>query len=1051
MCGSLLSKFKNKSNKVHPVLSTESLTTKRVNESLSEGEATLVRGSIQSVEVLDVSKGDILEVRPYDGATKETQFRSSTAENKEKQTEPEFGIVSESEAASVIEETSQEPDFASKTECNTASSLQESKIFSASSNVCASAEDLSREQMESKIKSSVYIEEVENEPDAKSEARDAGIEDSKAKPPTRSATKDEMKNSVPKENPAASNYSPVFNDKLPACCSQKTTKPGSTFMVQCEKIISGSLAVCKSAEDFRRKQKESKADLAADIEHVKTEQNTIGDDPEAGLAENSVIRPHRYGNEYEERTGPKENHAVGDGSPFFEYRVPVYLCEKTTKVDSAFTAECDKIIPGALNVCVSTEDISEEKMESGTELDADMKQTEIEQEAKLIAGDNSKAGFKANSSRLSNSSINVCKVLTGSKKNYSNPDCSSDPECQSPACLKEETADPDSVFKVKFDSSRGLKTSKTGPNFESSYEANCDVAQTEQVVGVKVCFAWCESQVGPKELKTESDSASPFECDSATDFYGKQSNRDFPLASGHDMASDLQQKTTEPAAESTTEGNPIPISVFQPVDIIKSTSSVTAKHTFEDCNYVFKRECPSVFGDKESEPHFLYTMEGKSEVDIFKNETDVEKSVVNITPVNSLAKDQTYPGYISVSECEPDANLTKMDTEQKSISADKNDSVEEENTGQFCGFITAGKSVSDSAKLEIGSEAVQPKLESIDHSPLVKKTQTGLEPDASCLDEFLFPSVSEVKSPKLDTKAGFRFPFVAEIAAQYNSLNELVEDKDQTGNVFGNIISGQAVCDSAEEKNGPALNLEGIGHFQPVETTQVISELDIRCLGRFASPPPIKLRKPGLDSKPQSNVPSIDEIAEKNPGPDTQLDVRCELKAEVQVINRLFNAVPLERPAGEKNIIEMQLQEASSAKEASSSENSGSYGEKRPAHGNSFQSANQSMIAASQNEPYPPSSEPPVESKLDMDNGARLESDQHNQVTDSQVIRHTEIEKCVEETNIDIQPAKKEVPDHATASLRHAESAVASENQEVLFALARKELEERIIKVGTNR
>lgn len=63
------------------------------------------------------------------------------------------------------------------------------------------------------------------------------------------------------------------------------------------------------------------------------------------------------------------------------------------------------------------------------------------------------------------------------------------------------------------------------------------------------------------------------------------------------------------------------------------------KYIFEDCNYVFKRECFFVFGDKESELYFLYIIEGKVEVDIFKNESDVEKFVVNIILVNLLVKD----------------------------------------------------------------------------------------------------------------------------------------------------------------------------------------------------------------------------------------------------------------------------------------------------------------------------------------------------------------------------------------------------------------------------
>lgn len=54
---------------------------------------------------------------------------------------------------------------------------------------------------------------------------------------------------------------------------------------------------------------------------------------------------------------------------------------------------------------------------------------EIEEEVKFIVGDNYKVGFKVNLLRLFNSFINVCKVLIGFKKNYSNLDCSFDFEC----------------------------------------------------------------------------------------------------------------------------------------------------------------------------------------------------------------------------------------------------------------------------------------------------------------------------------------------------------------------------------------------------------------------------------------------------------------------------------------------------------------------------------------------------------------------------------------------------------------------------------------------
>ena len=192
MCGSLLSKFKRRSNIVVPVSSVESLTQERVKESISEDVKT-VRWALASANS-NLPRNNILEVRPYDSSTEKCGFHSSpsahsTADKSEKQTEAEIRCAPESESTCIEDHAKQKPDFGSTIQWNPSSNLQERKSVS----VCLTARSVSEKELcqdktETVSKVAAGSKEVETEPGATfKDVDDSSIKKISAKPSSKSA------------------------------------------------------------------------------------------------------------------------------------------------------------------------------------------------------------------------------------------------------------------------------------------------------------------------------------------------------------------------------------------------------------------------------------------------------------------------------------------------------------------------------------------------------------------------------------------------------------------------------------------------------------------------------------------------------------------------------------------------------------------------------------------------------------------------------------------------------------------------------------------------
>lgn len=292
---------------------------------------------------------------------------------------------------------------------------------------------------------------------------------------------------------------------------------------------------------------------------------------------------------------------------------------------------------------------------------------------------------------------------------------------------------------------------------------------------------------------------------------------------------------------------------------------------------------------------------------------------------------------------------------------------------------------------------------------------------------------------------------VSDSTAAQNDSDANLESK--VGKLCCNIITSKPFCPLVQEKKEKEQNSEDTEHPQTAEIVMANIEHNNTCLAEIASCPQFEL-KTEVDSKPDFYYHSADKVAKSVPEAGNQLEVRCDSKASMRAISTHLDAVTIEKHVEKKDIIIKQTQEkeaSSTDQEVLSSENSGSNGQKRPAHTKSFPSASASAVASVQDEPHTAFSAMSVHAlAANEDDRRRLENDQPQHGTDLKVSRQIIIKGVAKATKQEMATEKSGWGNPST-SQRHSESAVTPGNLDVLFERARKVLEERILRVRNSQ
>ena len=933
MCGSLLSKFKRRSNIVVPVSSAESLTQERVKESISE-DAKTVRWALASANS-NLPRNNILEVRPYDSTTEKCGFHSSpsahsTADKSEKQTEAEIRCAPESESTCVEDHAKQKPDFGSTIQWNPSSNLQERKSVS----VCLTARSVSEKELcqdktETVSKVAAGSKEVETEPDATfKDVDDSSIKEISAKPSSKSAAAYQISDGK------------IKNANQPRCRSASClngscSEPRAAFMVKKDSFacIQPTTSTDRDSvleRELCQDKTETKSKAAAASKEVETEPDSQfkdDGDSESSIKEISAKPSSKSAAAYQISDGKIKsanqprcrsasclNGSCSEPRAAFMVKKDSFACiQPTTSTD---------------RVSVLERELCQDKTETKSKAAAASKEVETEPDSQFKADGDSESSIKEISAKPSSKSAAAYQISDGKIKSANQP------RCRSASCLNGTCSEPRAACMVKNDSTACIQpTTSTDRDSNSTNERDSETDEKEDQIepdnSTDVCLECCEKIFESKRLTTKADSES-IDCDSVAGLDGKGSEIVLQPVSGCDSVVRLKKNATEPATEPNIECHLSAWAqekdintVFQSEIAIKSCGRITEKQAFTDCQPAINRRRASFLCDRDFGCVADYVSEARNEAD------------ARIAPI-VMASDST------AAQNDSDANL-------------------ESKVGKLC-----------------------------------------------C-----------------------------------------------------NIITRKPFCPLVPEKKETEQNSEDTKHTEHPPTAQIVManiEHNNTCLAEVASCPQFEL-KTEVDSKPAFYCHSTAKVTKSFPEADNQSEVRCDSKASMRATSMHLDAVTIEKHVEGKDILIKQAQEkeaSSTDQEVLSSGNSGSNGQKRPAHTKSFPSASASAVAFLQDEPHTAFSNPKEDamsvhaSAANEDDGRRLENDLPNHGTDLKISRQIIIKGVAKVTKEEMATEKSDW-DNPSTSQRHSESAVTPGKLDVLFERVRKELEERILKVRNSQ
>ena len=695
----------------------------------------------------------------------------------------------------------------------------------------------------------------------------------------------------------------------------------------------------------------------------------------------------------------------------------------------------------SVSVCLTARSVSEkelcqDKTETISKVAADSKEVETEPDSTFKDVDDS--SIKEISAKPSSKSAAAYQISDGKIKNANQP------RCRSASCLNGSCSEPRAAFMVKKDSFACIQPT-TSTDRDSVLER--ELCQDKTETKSKAAAASKEVETEPvSQFKDDGDSES-----SIKEISAKPSSKS---AAAYQISDGKIKSANQPRCRSASCLNGT-CSEPRAACMVKNDSTACIQPTTSadrDSNSTNERDSETDEKEDQIEPDnsadvCLECCETRFESKRLTTKADSE-SLIDCDSVTGLDGKGSEIVLQPVSGCDSVVRLKKNATEPATepniecrLSAwaqekDTNTVFQSEIAIKSCGRITEKQAFTDC-------------------KPAINRRRASFlcDRDFGCAADY----VSEARN-EADARIA---PIVmaSDSTAAQNDLDANLESK--VGKLCCNIITREPFCPLVPEKKETEQNSEDTKHTEHPPTAQIVManiEHNNTCLAEVASCPQFEL-KTEVDSKPDCYCHSAAKVTKSFPEADNQSEVRCDSKASMRATSTHLDAVTIEKHVEGKDILIKQTQEneaSSTDQEVLSSGNSGSNGQKRPAHTKSFPSASASAVAFLQDEPHTAFSNPKEDamsvhaSAANEDDGRRLENDLPNHGTDLKISRQIIIKGVAKVTKEEMAKEKSDW-DNPSTSQRHSESAVTPGKLDVLFERARKELEERILTVRNSQ
>ena len=650
MCGSLLSKFKKTSNKVNPVISTDSLEPKlepkrvkrrtnlvdhtlSVEESMFRGEITLADEAFTRVRGPNSSEDRCFEVKPFE-TTKETADKSQSRslslcllavgfQGKQTACQPAAGLEqkkNESEFGSTVEcdSTVDIADRGFTDECESlASSVKKTDSVSGSED-----EDDSAAVIEEKKQffSVVSLGENKIEPDSRSAIKcdsAAGIEEKKIEPDSRSSI--ECDSTADIEEGKIGAYS--------ACAVESISEAG----LEAKKIEPDSVLPIECDSPAGNKEKKIGQDFASATQC----------DSATGIEEKKIGPVFASAIECDSASGIEEGKVGADCVSAVKSVSEAGLEEKKIESDSFPPIECD-----------SAADIQEKKTESFSE-------SAVPSVAEF--------GLEEKKLELDYASLIESNATVGLTEKKAESDCRSVPEYKSNAGLDGQKSESVSGSAVESVSSAGFEEKKTEPDSSSDSVASLEKKETASDFRPA---SDCESNACLDEKNSETYSKSGRKCQSAAGIAQQKTEPDSRSAVECHLAGGLEEKKTGPVCEYVTvcESTGVTGLVCRSVTAACESAAVLEEKKIEvDCGLTAERKSATCLVEKKAGSLHKYVAEWKSAAGLEEKKTEPEfkygakcQSAVVLTQKKAeLESASSFEQKNTESESKPEAEIVE--------------------------------------------------------------------------------------------------------------------------------------------------------------------------------------------------------------------------------------------------------------------------------------------------------------------------------------------------------------------------------------------------------
>ena len=596
--------------------------------------------------------------------------------------------------------------------------------------------------------------------------------------------------------------------------------------------------------------------------------------------------------------------------------------------------------------------------------------------------------------------------------------------------LGEKKIEPYSRSAIECDSAAGIEEKKIEPDSRCTIECNLTADIEEGQIGEDSASAVKSvSEAGLEEKKNEPDSVPPIECDSPAGNKEKKTESYSESAVLSVSAFGLEEKKPELDCASLIESN--------------ATVGLTKKKAESDCRSVPECKSNACLDAQKSESDLGSAVESVSAAGFEEKKTEPDSlSVIDCDSVISLERKETASDFRPASECETDACLDETNSKSYSKSGRKCQSaagiaqqktepdsrsavechldggLEEKKTGPVCESVTVCES-SGATKLVCRSVAA-----ACESAAVLEETKIEVD----------YGLTAESKSATcfVEKKAGS----LNKYAARWKSAAGIEETKTEPDFKCG------AKCQSAVGLSQKKAELESVSGFEQEE----------------------------IESESKSEV----EIVEKTK-PFLRSAAVCESEADVKVIESAFEVITVQQPNNsdfppadervrvEKDRLGKRDETVSTAQDDAHSSSGISGGcvhaAKRPVETYKIPTANQAAVVEVQSGTCCGSFvQQLTESKLQTmsqqtsimteEYEKKLSADQGSPDWNSTASRQTLLVKTKTEHQVKTT-TDREVPLSRSTSQCSVDPMVVSGNQEMLLALASKELEEKIMNVRT--